>query len=44
MAKNTTVVCPKCGAHIAIADHQHVAIGIVIGKLSVIQKGSVINV
>lgn len=32
MAKNTTVVCPKCGAHIAIADHQHVAIGIVIGK------------
>lgn len=32
MAKKTTVVCPKCGAHIAIADHQHVAIGIVIGK------------
>lgn len=32
MAKNTTVVCPKCGAHIAIADNQHVAIGIVIGK------------
>lgn len=32
MAKNTTVVCPKCGAHIAIADHQHVAIGIVIGN------------
>lgn len=32
MAKNTKVVCPVCGAEIAIADHQHVAIGIVIGK------------
>lgn len=32
MTKNTTVVCPKCGAEIAIADHQHVEIGIVVGK------------
>lgn len=31
MAK-TKVVCPVCGAEIAIAEHQHVAIGIVIGK------------
>ena len=28
----TKVICPKCGAEIAIADHQHVAIGIVVGK------------
>ena len=31
MAK-TELVCPQCGAHIAIADHQHVTVGIVIGK------------
>lgn len=28
----TKVICPKCGAEIAIAEHQHVAIGIVVGK------------
>lgn len=28
----TKVICPKCGAHFAIAEHQHVAIGIVVGK------------
>lgn len=32
MAEKTTVVCPNCGAHFAIAEHQHVEIGIVIGK------------
>ena len=28
----TKVICPKCGAHFAIAEHQHVAIGIVVGE------------
>lgn len=28
----TKVICPKCGAHFAIAKHQHVEIGIVVGK------------
>ena len=28
----TKVICPKCGAEIAIAEHQHVTIGMVIGK------------
>jgi len=32
MAKKTKVVCPVCGAEIAIAEHQHVTIGVVIGK------------
>lgn len=32
MSQNTKVVCPVCGAEIAIADHQHVTIGVVIGK------------
>lgn len=33
MKKNETkVICPKCGAEIAIAEHTHVAVGIAIGK------------
>ena len=30
--KTTKVICPKCGAEIAIAEHQHVTVGLVIGQ------------